>query len=70
MDAVTAVKLVIIAFEFICAVILAGIMCKAMDRHPVRAMLTGAEVLAFMIVAMFPSPVVHQGPGRHRAVAA
>ena len=69
MDASTIVKLVILAFEMTCAVILAGIMCKALDKHPVQAMIAGLEVLAFMVVALFPAPVVKR-PARHRSVTA
>ena len=62
MDAVTVVKLCLISLELICAVILAGFMGRAIGIGPFRAMLTGLEILAFMVVACFPAPRV---PGRH-----
>jgi len=64
MDAATAVKLVIIAFEIICAVILAGLMSRAVGVRPVRAMIQGVEILAFMVLAILPAPTV----ARHRPV--
>lgn len=67
MDARTAVVLAIIGFEVTLAFVLAGIMCRAIGAHPLRAMLRGAEIVAFMVLAILPAPRI---PGRHRECAA
>lgn len=57
MDAATVVKLVILGFEVMCALILANLMCQVSGhRTPVQAALEGAEILAFMVLAMLPAP--------------
>jgi hypothetical protein len=42
-------------------------MCRTIGVHPLRAMLRGAEILAFMALAILPAPRI---PGRHRECAA
>lgn len=66
MDAATVVRLVIIGFEITLAMILVGFMCRALDMHPIRAMLRGVEVIAFTALAILPAP---RTPGRHRVCA-
>lgn len=56
MDAVTAVKLIMIAFELIVSVIMTSLICRALGKSPIRAAIAGLEVLAFMIVATLPKP--------------
>lgn len=62
MDAATVVKLALIVLELTCSGLIVAFMCHALKFNPFRAMARGAEVLAFMVVALLPAP---RTPGRH-----